>query len=125
MVFRVARHTTDLESIIYFYRDLLGLEVLGSFQNHSTYDGVFLGIKGENWHLEFTVSTEEPVHKSDADDLLVFYPTTLERYNNIIQQLLENNIAEVEPKNPYWKINGRTFVDPDGFRMVLSNLKVS
>ena len=27
--------------------------------------------------------------------------------------------APVEPANPYWKLNGVTVADPDGFRVVL------
>ncbi len=124
MIFRVARHTTNLDKIIYFYRDVLGFDVLGSFENHSTYDGVFLGIKNESWHLEYTVSSDPPIHTPDDDDLLVFYPTEIEKYKSMLANIQAEKIQEVEAKNPYWKINGRTFVDPDGFRIVISNLKI-
>ena len=43
MKLRVARHTDDLEPIIKFYTDILGLEIIGEFKDHSNYDGVFLG----------------------------------------------------------------------------------
>ena len=52
MKFRVARHTWKIDPIINFYQSLLGLEILGSFKNHNGYDGIFLGLKDENWHLD-------------------------------------------------------------------------
>lgn len=32
-----------------------------------------------------------------------------------------NQLAEVEPENPYWKQKGITIADPDGYRIVLQN----
>ena len=123
MKFRVARHTDNLEPIIKFYRDLLGLEVLGEFTNHNKYDGVFIGKEGLNWHLEFTTSEESPIHQADQDDLLVFYLDTEEEYILLKQRLNKNGLRAVESKNPYWKDNGTTYIDPDGFRIVISSMK--
>ena len=78
MKFRIARHTTDLNRIIDFYGRILGLKVLGEFKDHHSYSGVFLGIPGESWHLEFTLSDAAPVHQPDDDDLLVFYASSLD-----------------------------------------------
>jgi len=87
MKFRAARHTTKLQEIKKFYHEIIGLEILGEFENHSNYDGIFLGLKDQNWHLEFTVSNDPPNHKPDRDDLLVFYPETEEHFNEIIKAL--------------------------------------
>ena len=43
MTFRFARHTNDLEQIKSFYIDILGFELLGDFENHNDYDGIFIG----------------------------------------------------------------------------------
>ncbi|WP_245856786.1 hypothetical protein [Lutibacter flavus] len=75
--FGIARHTDNLKLIISFYKNILNFEILGSFENHEKYDGVFLGIKGMSWHLEFTKSNERADHKFDDDDILVFYPKTI------------------------------------------------
>lgn len=120
MKFRTARHTQDIAAMLTFYRDLLGLEVLGSFQDHDEYDGVFLGFPSENWEIEFTVSREVPVHTADPDDLLVFYCKTQAEYEVLVQRILQAGITAVAPKNPYWEKNGTTFTDPDGFRVVIS-----
>jgi catechol 2,3-dioxygenase-like lactoylglutathione lyase family enzyme len=122
MKLRVARHTADLQPILAFYRDLLGMELLGCFNDHSEYDGIFLGIPDAPWHLEFTVSNDPPVHTPDEDDLLVFYVGEKE-FSVLTEKLRSARIPEVIPKNPYWKDNGITFSDPDGFRIVLTILR--
>ncbi len=120
MIFRIARHTNDLNRIIDFYGRILGLKVLGEFKNHLNYDGVFLGIPGAEWHLEFTVSNIPPVHFPDDDDLLVFYAGSLAEFNIIKEKFIAEKVKSVVPKNPYWRKNGITFEDPDGFRIVIS-----
>ena len=123
MNFRVARHTDSLEPIIKFYRDLLGLEVIGKFINHNKYDGVFIGKEGLHWHLEFTTSNQSPKHLTDKDDLLVFYLDTEEEYNLLKRKFNDNGLSSVQSKNPYWNNNGTTYIDPDGFRIVISTMK--
>ena len=123
MNFRVARHTDNLEPIIKFYRDLLGLEVIGEFNNHDKYDGVFIGKVGLNWHLEFTTSEESPKHQTDKDDLLVFYLESEEEYISVKQKFDDNGLSSVQSKNPYWNNNGSTYLDPDGFRIVITIMK--
>jgi catechol 2,3-dioxygenase-like lactoylglutathione lyase family enzyme len=120
MKFRIARHTNNLVPIIYFYKDLLGLTVLGEFKDHDGYDGVFIGPEGADWHLEFTVSNEVPQHQPDEDDLLVFYLKYAEEYESLKAVFKNNNIPEVEAKNPYWRANGFLYLDPDGFGVILT-----
>jgi len=123
MKLRVARHTDDLESIIKFYRDILGLEIIGEFKNHNNYDGVFFGKEGLDWHLEFTTSNDNPDHEPDKDDLLVFYVESEKGYFKLKERFKDKGISPVVPKNQYWKENGSTYSDPDGFRVVISILK--
>ncbi|PZR20038.1 MAG: prolyl endopeptidase [Flavobacterium psychrophilum] len=119
MKFRLARHTDNLTPIINFYTEILGLEVFGNFKDHDGYNGVFLGIPGADWHLEFTTSAEPAQHQPDEDDLLVFYPASAEEYIAIIERFTKYNIPPNEPKNPYWKINGTLYKDPDGFGVMI------
>ena len=124
MKFRSARHTHVLQPIIDFYVQIIGLEVLGKFENHQGYDGVFIGLpdalKSPNgWHLEFTVSWEPPLHRPDEDDLLVFYPETSEEFEAIIARAKFANIKSFRTKNPYWRKNGVAMLDPDGFGVVI------
>jgi hypothetical protein len=120
MVFRYARHTTDLNRIAQFYTQIVGLENVGGFKNHDSYDGLFLGFIGMNWHLEFTVSGEKPDHTFDEDDALVFYVKSAEELFKIRDRISKNNIVLETPKNPYWVKNGMMISDPDGFKVIFS-----
>ena len=124
MKFRAARHTTNLQPLIDFYCGILDMEILGEFHAHDGYDGVFIGNRGSDWHLEFTVSDEKPRHNPDEDDLFVFYAESDAEYDHLIEQFTINNIPEVTAKNPYWSANGKTYTDPDGFRIVISKAHI-
>jgi len=123
MKFRIARHAKDLNRIIDFYGRVLGLKVLAQFKAHDKYDGVFLGMPGADWHLEFTVSDASPNHIPDEDDLLVFYAETVAEFKAIKEKFVAEKIKPVPPKNPYWEKNGITFEDPEGFRIVISLIR--
>jgi catechol 2,3-dioxygenase-like lactoylglutathione lyase family enzyme len=125
MNLRIARHTNNLEKIEAFYVNILGFERLGGFQNHNNYDGVFIGKPKLDWHFEFTQSNEKANHHFDKDDILVLYPKIFLEYNQFIDRLIANNISIITANNPYWNdpevSGGKMFLDPDGFRIVISN----
>lgn len=120
MKFRYARHTNQLEKLSDFYTTILGLELLGEFRNHAGYNGVFLGIVNQDWHLEFTQSKELAVHNFDEDDVLVFYPSNNLEFETIESNLKKHQIEILKAKNPYWQENGICFEDPDGYKIVLA-----
>lgn len=120
MELRIARYTADLKKITYFYHDLLGLKILGSFEDHNQYDGIFLGFPDQDWHLEFIVSNEPPRHEFDEDDLLVFYFDDETKLNQTITNFNHHNIQQLKAKNPYWNDNGFLFSDPDGYGILLT-----
>lgn len=124
MTLRVARHTNDLQKIETFYKEILGFEILGGFQNHSGYDGVFIGIPELNWHFEFTQSDEKAKHIFDEDDIIVLYPNTLTEYKLIIDKISRSETSIINPKNSYWNDAGKMILDPDGYRIVISDLKI-
>lgn len=51
---RVARPTDNLDALIPFYRDGLGLDLLFRFENHAGFDGIMFGREGAPYHFEFT-----------------------------------------------------------------------
>lgn len=124
MTFRFARHTNSLEQLKSFYIDILGLELLGGFENHDGYDGVFIGKSNENWHLEFTKSDEIVAFNFGEEDILVFYPNTKLEFELIQDRIESNSIKFIDSKNPYWNENGKMILDPDGYRVVISHLKI-
>jgi hypothetical protein len=124
MQFRVARHTNRIVQLTDFYVQVIGLENLGAFKNHSGYDGVFIGKENSDWHLEFTQTNETVDHKFDDDDILVFYPATATEYRQIVKNIKARNLPMLTPKNPYWQENGVAIKDPDGYCVVISPLRI-
>lgn len=122
MIFRAARHSQNIQKLTDFYTKILGFEILSCFENHSGYNGVFVGCKTENWHLEFTENGEDCQTSFDNDDALVFYYNS-DQYLKVLEQITKYELALVEPKNPYWRKNGICIQDPDGCNVILCRLE--
>lgn len=120
MIFRYARHSQNLKEIQKFYIEIVGLESLGGFENHDGYEGVFLGLPGAAWHLEFTKSDDAPNHSFDSDDVLVFYVHSDLEMVEIRKKIQKIGLSPEIPKNPYWRKNGLMVSDPDGHPVVFS-----
>jgi catechol 2,3-dioxygenase-like lactoylglutathione lyase family enzyme len=119
---RVARPTDDLEAVTRFYRDGLGFEVIASFTDHAGFDGVMLGHAGGAYHLEFTHQRGHSVGRAPtAEDLLVFYLPDRIEWEQAVQRMIDRGYSPTASYNPYWDVNGKTFEDPDGYRIVLQN----
>jgi len=119
---RVGRPTDDLEAVTRFYRDGLGFEVIASFTDHAGFDGVMLGHAGGAYHLEFTHQRGHSVGRAPtAEDLLVFYLPDRIEWEQAVQRMIDRGYSPTASYNPYWDVNGKTFEDPDGYRIVLQN----
>ena len=119
---RIARPTDDLAAVVGFYRDGLGLEVLYEFQDHDGFDGVMLGRHGGPYHLEFTRTAGHRAGRAPTEDnLLVFYLPDEVDWRAAVARLERAGHRPVPAFNPYWDRYGRTFEDPDGYRVVLQN----
>lgn len=117
---RVARPTDDLDALLPFYVGGLGLEVLFRFADHDGFDGVMLGREGWPYHLEFTRAHGHLAGRAPtADNLLVFYCPDDEDWRRAVACMVAAGFAPVAAFNPYWDRAGRTFEDPDGYRVVL------
>ena len=121
-VLRVARATDDLEALLPFYRDGLGLEVLYRFTDHDGFDGIMLGRVGSPYHLEFTRAHNHTAGRAPTrDNLLVFYLPGVDVWRRSVQAMQTAGFAPTPAFNPYWDRRGVTFEDPDGYRVVLQN----
>jgi catechol 2,3-dioxygenase-like lactoylglutathione lyase family enzyme len=121
-VLRVARPSDDLERLLPFYRDGLGLSVLFRFTDHDGFDGVMLGRAGAPYHLEFTHPHGHAVGRAPSqDNLLVFYLPERIAWQAAVGRMRAVGFEPVPAFNPYWDRNGVTFEDPDGYRVVLQN----
>ena len=117
---RIARPVGDLERSVALYRDGLGLAELGRFADHAGFDGVMLGLPGLPWHVEFTVCRTHPMRPTPTpEDLLVFYLPDAEVWRARCATMAAAGFREVPAFNPYWQRRGRSFEDPDGYRVVL------
>ena len=120
MNLRYARHTNNIKALTDFYTQVIGLEILGNFENRSNYNGVFLGLPNLDWHIEFTESEDPPIHNSDDDDLIVLYLDSTHELNLLKNRIIRLGLRLSKSKNPYWQKNGIEIKDPDNFGVVLT-----
>ena len=122
MVLRIARPTDQMDRLVDFYSRGLGLRVIGQFKNHNGYDGVMLGNDGSPYHLEFTTCPGHPAEGTPSDEhLLVFYLPDEARWRRVIDRIEQAGYQSVRSRNPYWDKRGKTYEDPDGYRVVIQN----
>lgn len=118
---RVARPTRDLQVSAALYAEGLGLERLGGFEDHAGFHGVMLGRPGWPYHLELTWHPEHPPPPAPSpDDLLVFYFPDPEAHAARCRAMARAGFEAVASLNPYWDAHGRSFQDPDGYRVVIA-----
>lgn len=117
---RIARPTDDAGPLLRFYCDGLGFEVIGGFQNHAGFDGVLLGHRGWPYHLAFTTHHGHRAGRAPTqENLLVFYLPDAAEWQSAVARLTSLGFGPVASVNPYWEARGKTFEDPDGYRVVL------
>ena len=120
---RIARPTDHLDEVISFYRDGLGFNIIGSFEDHQGFDGVMLGHDRLSYHLEFTHHRGHSAGKAPTqDNLLVFYIPDKDEWQQAVERMEEQGYFPVKSYNPYWDVTGKTFEDIDGYRVVLQQV---
>ena len=119
---RIARPSDNLAAVLQFYRDGLGFELLFEFRDHEGFDGLMLGHKGAAYHLEFTRKAGHHAGTAPTEEnLLVFYLPDGGQWSRAVGRLEALGQKPVKSFNPYWDKKGKTFADPDGYRVVLQN----
>ena len=119
---RIARPSSNLEKTKNFYCEGLMMEVLGGFENHAGFNGLMLGHANQPYHLEFTIEVENPITPTPtSEDLLIFYIPNKSEWEGLLQNLESKGHHPVKSHNPYWDLKGKTYTDPDGYRIVLQN----
>lgn len=118
---RIARPTDQLDEVVRFYRDGLGLPEIGRFDGHAGYRGVLVGLPGTRYHLEFTQHDDgSPGPAPSRDNLLVLYLGEPAQAEQVAARLTALGHPRVAAENPYWTRNGAiTVEDPDHWRIVL------
>ena len=119
---RVARPSDDLDALVAFYERGLGLSVLYRFDDHDGFDGVMLGSPGAPYHFEFTRAHGHAAGRAPMqDNLLVFYIPDADEWTAAVERMRAAGYEPTPSFNPYWDREGRTFEDPDGYRVVLQH----
>src|ERR1700719_714458 len=107
---RVARPSDDLEALLPFYRDGLGLTLLARFDGHEGFDGLMLGSSDAHYHFEFTRARGHRAGRAPTlDHLLVFYFPDKAEWRSAVDRMLGAGFEPVPPFNPYWDRAGVTF----------------
>jgi hypothetical protein len=118
---RIARATDDIDALLPFYVDGLGFQILTRFED-DRFAGIVLGHPGQAYHLEFTHQRGHKVGRAPTtDNLLVIYLPQRLAYQAAIGAMVDAGFKPVASTNPYWEQYGKTFEDPDGYRVVLAN----
>lgn len=116
--FRIARATRSLDAMLDFYSGGVGLPEVGRFADHDGFDGVMLALP-TGGELEFTCSAHERPGRPGPGDLLVLYLSDPRELARARARLRHRGYCAVVPSNPWWLTRAVTFVDPDGWRLVL------
>jgi len=121
--FRVALRSSRLAEAGAFYRDLVGLPLLYSFEAGETslHDGLIFGVPGTSVTLELISADGHSVDGYSAageQDEIVLYLPGPEARDAAVRRLAEAGLTPVTPAR-YWIDNDSVaFSDPDG-RMVI------
>lgn len=119
---RIGRPTEKMDENRRFYVEGLRLKVLGEFQDHEGFSGLFVGLPNQAIHLEFTSQKHgSPGAAPSKDNNLVLYMQDREQIAQVAKRLAEMGFKAVKAENPYWNSVGAVTVpDPDGWNVVLS-----
>jgi len=119
---RVARPTNRLAALAEMYANGLGFTVLAEFADHAGFDGCILGSRDAPYHIEFTQERGHLASRAPSKEhLLVFYIEDRSDWQHRCARMLVAGFRGVPSHNPYWDVDGRTFEDLDGYRVVLQN----
>lgn len=119
---RIARPVTRLDRTFQMYSQGLGLQKIAEFNDHDGFNGIMMGREDLGWHLEFTLCQYHPVQPlhTEEDLLVLYYPDETE-WRQACERMAAAGFKLTTSFNPYWDVNGRTFVDADGYRVVVQN----
>ena len=115
---RFARRSTQFESTVQFYRDLVGLPLVATFGDSYGSNGAIFGLPGTALTFEI-VEADEPVAVDAGDQLCLYFPDATAQQ----QATARLSAAGLQPteSHPYWAATGAvTYRDPDGREVVFA-----
>lgn len=118
---RLSRPTNQIDRLVHFYCDGLGLTKIFSFDEDAAgYSGVVLGFPDHPLHLEFCIHRDgfQNCRPPTPDNLIVFYVASQNGLRDLETLMKALGYPAVPATNPHWDLDGITFEDPDGWRVV-------
>jgi catechol 2,3-dioxygenase-like lactoylglutathione lyase family enzyme len=115
------RATRNLESLLGFYRDGLGLEVLYRFDDDAGPAGAMIGLPGRGLHLELLRANVADCAPPSKHNVMVLHLPQQADVAALAARLRERGCVPVAPVNPWWADRAVVFEDPDGWPVVLSH----
>jgi GNAT superfamily N-acetyltransferase len=117
---RWARASNRYDETVAFYRDLVGLPVVGEFTSSYGEDGTIFGLPDTTVQMEIVRAQRGPVPIVGMDQL-VLYLEDEDALTTVSTQLLDAGLTPDPGQHAYWEANGAiTFRDPDGRGLVLA-----
>lgn len=119
---RIAKPTLNFDLVKKFYVEGFGFQILGEFVDHDGFDGIMIGSSDSPYHFEFIKHKTTPIKpSSSSEDLIIIYQPNYSEWKKIVDCLENLNFETVKSHNPYWDKKGKTFLDGDGYRVVIQN----
>ena len=117
---RFSRSSAHYDRTVAFYRDVVGLPLIGEFTESFGEDGTIFGLPGVPIHLEI-VRAHGPELPVDPLDQLVLYLSGSDAAAVVTQRLQVAGVPRDTAPHPYWSARGAApFLDPDGRRLVIA-----
>jgi GNAT superfamily N-acetyltransferase len=103
------------DETIAFYRDLVGLPIVGEFHDSFDEDGTIFGLPDTATQLEI-VRAHDPAEVSVGRfDQVVFYLANADAALAATERLRAAGHQPIDDAHPYWIVNGAAiYLDPDG-----------
>lgn len=115
---RFTWRSANFTAAVAFYRDLVGLPLVATFEGSYGSTGAIFGMPGSGLTLEIVEATE-PVAVDGHEMLCLYFPDAAAR-DAASARLRAAGVAPVEA-HPYWAATGgQTYRDPDGRQVVFA-----
>jgi catechol 2,3-dioxygenase-like lactoylglutathione lyase family enzyme len=117
---RWARASSRYDDTVAFYRDLVGLPIVGSFAGSFGEDGTIFGLPDVATQMEI-VRAHEPEGPRGSADQLVLYLDDAAAVDAATEPLRRHGLSPREAPPAYWAASGAViFDDPDGHGVVFA-----
>lgn len=111
---RFARASAHYEQAVAYYRDLVGLPVIGEFVGSFDTDGTIFGLPDSAVQLEIVRGHRREAGEGDGSDQLVLYLDGAAAVDEATATLRAAGLLPDPQPHAYWAANGAvTFRDPD------------